>query len=627
MAGVVALVFLFAAVIGVGSYLVAKKKAKQNQPTEVAEEDDDAVHKKADAEAFVPVLDSDPMWGETLAPVTIVMFGDLECPYCKRVEDGALTVVRSTYRDKVRIVWKDNPIPSLHPHARDAAIAANQVFRAKGNDAFWRFERNAYDNQDTLDASHFDQWAKESGTNLDLPRETKKIDADTALAKKLNVKGTPSFRVNGLILEGAQTFEVFKTVIDEQIIASDIKRGNGTARARLYNELCRDNSDKPPVKVAATDDEATVWHVPVGTSPVLGSNDAAVTIVEFGDFECPFCRNAEPTLEKLREHYGDKLRMVWKNHPLPFHTHANASALFAIEARKEKGDKIFWATHGRLMHSATLFDSDIETIATDLGISKSRTRDKQWQKDVDADVSLAEDVDANGTPTFFINGRRLQGAQPYEKFSSIIDEEITKARASGLSGAAYYDSIIRDGKLKPLETRSVADPAVDSPFRGNVNARVVIQEFSDFQCPSCALAEPTIDELLRSYGDKVKLVWRDLPLASHPDAQFAAEAAREARRQKGNAGFWAMQKKLYANQGKLKREDLRVYAKEIGLDLAKYDAAMTFRDHRLAVDRDARVAEVAGINAAPGFVINGYFISGAQPASKFRKAIDRALAE
>ena len=622
--GVVAFIFIFvAAIAGVG-FIVAKKK--KPIPEAVVDEDDDVVHKKADAEAFVPVLETDPTWGETLAPVTIVMFADLECPYCKRVEDNALTVVRTTYRGKVRIVWKDNPIPALHPHARDAAIAANSVFREKGNEAFWRFQKNAFDNQENLDGIHFDEWAKEVGATL-VAKNALKVDADTALAKKLGVKGTPSFRVNGLVIEGAQPFEVFKTVIDEQVIAADIKRGNGTTRARLYNEMCRDNSDKKPVKTEATEDDTTIWRVPVGTSPVLGLNDAPVTIVEFGDFECPFCKRTEPTLEKLREHYGDKLRLVWKNHPLPFHTHALPAALFALQARKEKGDKIFWATHDRLYNAARFDESDFEGIAADLGVSKNRSKDKTWQKDIDADEALADDVEATGTPTFFVNGRKLGGAQPYERFAKIVDEELAKARTASVTGVGYYDSIIRDGKMKPLETKSVADPAFDAPFRGSAYARVVVQVFSEFQCSYCARVDPTLDEVLKSYGDKVKIVWRDMPITGHVDAPLAAEAAREAKRQKGNPGFWAMHKKLFANQAKLKRDDLRGYARELGLDLNKFDAALDDHDHKLAVDADARAAQIAGIGGAPAFVINGYFISGAQPVAKFRKVIDRALAE
>jgi protein-disulfide isomerase len=131
----------------------------------------------------------------------------------------------------------------------------------------------------------------------------------------------------------------------------------------------------------------------------------------------------------------------------------------------------------------------------------------------------------------------------------------------------------------------------------------------------------------------VKFVWRDLPLPMHPEAPLAAEAAREAYKQKGADAFWKMHDKMYANQKDLKRETLDGYAKELGLDMTKWAAALDNHVHKAGVDADAKAGNDAGISGTPAFVImaangkDGYFISGAQPFTKFRKLIDKALAE
>ncbi|MBX3218101.1 MAG: thioredoxin domain-containing protein, partial [Labilithrix sp.] len=182
------------------------------------------------------------------------------------------------------------------------------------------------------------------------------------------------------------------------------------------------------------------------------------------------------------------------------------------------------------------------------------------------------------------------------------------------------------GAPEPEKKEAPAVPA-GSPWKGNKDAKVVIQEWSDFQCPFCSRVEGTVSEVMKNYGDKVKFVWRDKPLPMHPDAPLASEAAREALKQKGPDGYWKMHDKLMANQQKLKRDDLDGYAKELGLDMDKFKTALDSRVHKPAVDADDKAGSDIGISGTPAFLINGYYISGAQPYAKFKKLIDRALAE
>ncbi|HVJ91558.1 MAG TPA: thioredoxin domain-containing protein, partial [Labilithrix sp.] len=236
----------------------------------------------------------------------------------------------------------------------------------------------------------------------------------------------------------------------------------------------------------------------------------------------------------------------------------------------------------------------------------------------------------SGTPHFFVNGRRLVGAQPFEKFQKIIDEELKKFDdlKGKVAAKDYYDHLMKDAKGAPEPEKKQAPPVpAGSAWKGGKDAKVVIQQWSDYQCPFCSRVEGTVSEITKNYGDKVKIVWRDKPLPMHPDAPLAAEAAREALKQKGPDGFWKMHAKMFSNQQKLKREDLEGYAKELGLDMDKFKSALDSHAHKPAVDADDKAGTDIGISGTPAFLINGYYVSGAQPYAKFKKLIDRALAE
>lgn len=392
----------------------------------------------------------------------------------------------------------------------------------------------------------------------------------------------------------------------------------------------------PQDDVNAEDDAAVVWKVPIGGAPVRGGDLAPVTIVEFADFQCGFCVRAEKVLGQIRRTYGDSVRLVWKDDPLAFHERATAAAEFAREARAEKGDAGFWVAHDALLAAGgELNDGALDLLARRLGLDPSNVAaaiaQNRHEDGIDDDLELADDVGAEGTPTFFVNGRRLVGAQPFELFKPVIDAEIAKARASvgkGTPPGVVYDTIIQGGRVAPDPRRVKLDPPSGAPFRGNTDAPIVIQEFADFQCPYCFRVEETLARVLASYGTRVKLVWRDLPLSMHENAELAAEAAVEAKKQKGNGGFWAMHDRLLANQRSphaLERAALVTYAKEIGLDTAAFEKALDNRVHAAEVTVDAKAAASVDISSTPAFLVGGYVLDGAQSFVRFRKLIRRAF--
>jgi protein-disulfide isomerase len=142
----------------------------------------------------------------------------------------------------------------------------------------------------------------------------------------------------------------------------------------------------------------------------------------------------------------------------------------------------------------------------------------------------------------------------------------------------------------------------DQPSKGPADAKVTVVEFTDYQCPSCAKTHPVLEKLMAEYGDRVRFVVRDFPLNMHPDARKAAEAAEAAREQ---GKYWDFTAILFRNQSALKPEQLKQYAQVLGLDRAKFDAAL--EDGRFAekVDRDLFDGQKFGVSATPTFFVNG----------------------
>ena len=177
--------------------------------------------------------------------------------------------------------------------------------------------------------------------------------------------------------------------------------------------------------------EAPKIEVELGDAPVRGNPDAPVTIVEFSDFECPFCRRSQATLKEVEEKYKGKLKMVFKDFPLSFHQRAMPAAQAARCAGEQ--DK-YWEYHDMLFSGEGLSDEDFKRYAKELSLDtdafEACLASNKYRTEIAADMSQGQALGVSGTPAFFINGRFLSGAQPVEAFSEIIDEELSKAPSS-----------------------------------------------------------------------------------------------------------------------------------------------------------------------------------------------------
>jgi protein-disulfide isomerase len=278
---------------------------------------------------------------------------------------------------------------------------------------------------------------------------------------------------------------------------------------------------------------------------------------------------------------------------------------------------------------------DVERFRRDFGHGVGRGR-------IEEDQALAARVGGQGTPTLFVNCRKVVGALPPETFRPIVEEELRKADAlakEGVKGAAVYERLC-DANVRAIAAAPAAapppppapalDPAQlraavrpDDPARGSARAAVTVLVFSDFECPFCSRAVPTLKQIESAYPEDVRIVWKHQPLPSHQHAMPAALAA-EAARQQGK--FWEMHDRLFENQRDLSAPALERLARELGLDLARFRASMADASLRQRVEQDQALAARVGATATPTFVVGGEKVVGAQPFEAFKAAIDRQLA-
>jgi protein-disulfide isomerase len=303
----------------------------------------------------------------------------------------------------------------------------------------------------------------------------------------------------------------------------------------------------------------------------------------------------------------------------------------------------FWPMHDCLVSGPRPLDrSAIEACARDVGLDVARLRrdiDGSGPRDrVVADVELAESLGVRGTPTFFINGRPVEGAQPIPVFQSVIDDELEHAArlvAGGVAPTAIYDAILEraapageptpppegatEGRTDAIAARAAVDLGDPARRRGPDDALVTLVAFSDFECPFCSRVEPTLVALRKEFGDDLRIVFHDFPLAMHPHAQLAAEAAAAAAAQNK---FWPFHDRLFAHQRALSRQDLERYAEAEGLDMSRFRDALDRRSHLAAVRAEVAAGRALGVSGTPTFFINGTRLVGAQPLARFRDVIE-----
>ncbi len=220
----------------------------------------------------------------------------------------------------------------------------------------------------------------------------------------------------------------------EKYLATDKGRDSiGQAAQAYFKNLQEQGKKDQELKEQAQleDQFKNPVNIDIGTSPVKGPADAKVTIIEFSDFECPFCIRGKSTMEEVLKAYPTDVKVVFKNLPLPFHKNAVPAAKAALAAGKQGK---FWEMHDKLFdNQKNLTQAFFEKTAGELGLNvdkfKTDMNDPEIDKQIEADKKLAEANGIQGTPGFFVNGVAVKGAYPFEHFQGIIDRWLGKTKA------------------------------------------------------------------------------------------------------------------------------------------------------------------------------------------------------
>jgi len=591
----------------------------------------------------IPVGPADASWGSPLAPVTIVAFLDLECPFSQRVQPTLQALMETYGPQRIRLVVKHLPMP-FHHRAEPAASMAQLVFDVAGDQAFLAFVAKAFAAYHELSDENLRRWATEVGVSeadlsiQNLSRAGAKVRDDMVLGRDIGAYDTPTFFINGDRLRGAEPQRIFTSVIDQEQVFASARLEAGVSAEQLYAERSAEQFqllERPKEKYKGPDN--TVWRIPVDADdPARGGKEPLVTIVEFGDFECRFSRRVEPTLNDLLERYGDDLRVVWKDSPLALHPHAQAAAALGRAAYEKGSDTLFWQAHAALFGPGALDDESLGKIATSLGLAASAHQQelgsRKFQSKLRDTELLAVDFEARRTPHFFINGRRLSGAQSAQGFQRVVDEQLRAAAAlveGGVPRSGLYAAIMQSAEGPPPLAKRAVPAAIPrpAPARGPASAKVTIIEFASFACQLSKRVEPTLSELLEKYPKQIRIEWHYLPSSSQEHGMLAAEAAHEVFTQQGATGFFRYHDRLFEQQEDLSRPALERLAAEQKVDLPRFQRALSEHTHRARVEADVVASKEAGVTGTPRFLVGDYFVSGEQPPSVLERAVEAALAD
>jgi len=390
------------------------------------------------------VTRGDAVWGEASAQVTIVAFLDLDCPFSARAQPALWALMKRYGSERLRLVIKHVALP-YHAQAKPAARFARAVLEVSGPEAYFRLVDAFYDRFSRSYGGsklHEPETPARVATKLGLPVSAieersqdsaidERIEADIALAARLDMETSPAMRVNGLKVVAADV-ATFVALVDEELRAVDALLARGLPREHVYAARSQANfhrswsADEPR-------DSDTVWAVPVGSSPRRGPDDASVTLVEFGswmDLQSEQCTKMMPVLERLLDRHAGRIRVVLRQAPMLGHRDAYRAAEAALEAQAQRGSDAYFKMVGKLQRSKLggpdpLSNAVLEAHARSLGLDVARFRraleEHVHARTIEADYEEAIRLRVTVTPTFTVGQYYLGGVQPQLRLERAIE--------------------------------------------------------------------------------------------------------------------------------------------------------------------------------------------------------------
>ena len=569
-----------------------------------------------------------PTRGPVQAPVVVVVASEFQCPYCSRVA-ATLAKLEQANPGKIRLAFVHYPL-EFHAHAQPAAVAAQAAHR---QGLFWAMHDALFARQRQMGDGGLDQAVADAGVDAvrlgrDLadPALQAHVAADTAAMLALGVRGTPASFVNGVSISGAQPIEKFQEVVDAALrdpprpgetTAAHWERRQPGIGGKLAGWL-QNRAALPPSAAQDTQEEEepaaaqdpTVWRVPVDpkVDAVLGDGPAVLlTLVLWTDLQCPFCARAAKTASELRDRYPGLVRLVFKHHPLPFHKLAVPAHLAAMAAGRQGQ---FWAFHDQVFADQRAMDeAGLQRIAVALKLDLVRwgkdREDPALRQQVQEDVRVGGRVGIDGTPTMYLNGRRILGAVPLQDLVDVAEQELKRARANGWSGQVGYLKAVAEGKTtSPLADQVQALGLPELPSQGAAKGAKELVIFFDYQCPFCVKLGQAVQRWLPSWqkAGPVRVVWAPFPLSHHASAKAAAVLAQEAMVQ---GKFEAVHAGLLGLAGALDDAALIAVAKAAAMDLAALEKARSSGRHDAVVAASVKAGLAAGVDGTPSAYLGG----------------------
>jgi protein-disulfide isomerase len=332
-----------------------------------------------------------PIRGSPNAPVTIYEIADFECPYCQQAYP-ILDQVMKKYNESVKLVFLHFPLPQ-HPNAQKAAEAAEC---ANDQGKFWEYYDSLFSTK-RLEVSELKKQAASLGLDmkkfnscLDGGEKAPLIEAFVNLVAQNGIYSTPTFIINGRILQD-YSLDGFSKEIDNIL-------------------------NPPRAKINATG------------RPTRGGSNAAVRIIEFSDFQCPYCQMAYGVVKQIEQEYGEKVSITYMHFPLTtIHPQAQKAAE-AAECAYRQNESAFWKFHDWMFENRALDIDSLKAYASTIGLNTT-----QFNKCLDGgeatarvleDQKIGGENGISGTPGFFINGLLVSGYSPYEQFRLYIEREL-----------------------------------------------------------------------------------------------------------------------------------------------------------------------------------------------------------
>lgn len=592
-----------------------------------------------------------PYRGDLDAPVRIEEFSDYQCPFCGRFVQETLPAIEENQiaSGEAVLIFYDFPL-SFHEQAEEAAAAARCAGES-GAAAYWEMHDRLFEGLATEEWSIADPtpifvgYAAEQGldaTSFESCVTSGKYDdaiqADLLLGQQRGVTGTPAFFINNQLVSGAQPLAVFNTAIDRAA------RGEPIVDAPAEPAGTVD-----PSEIEVTVPDPTQFDDNVAFA--MGENDAPVTIIEFTDYQCPFCaRHSADTFGTIKSEMVDTGRVRYLIKDLPLENIHPEARIAAIAARCAGDQGEYLAMHNALFQQQSVWSGGGEeaaiavfadiaaSLALDEAAFNSCVENRTYDADVTANVEEAISVGVSGTPFFFVDGYPvINGAQPFQAFDIVVgfaeNDQLVAEIEKVLQRQAAQQQQQQAQQQPPVADEPVEVDAGDAYAVGADDAPVEIIEYTDYQCPFCARHHSqTLPSILSEYVDAglVRYVFKDFPLTSiHSEAIPAAEAARCAGDQDR---FLDMHNLLFERQqawsGAADTDTLFTgYAVELGLDEATFTACLDSDSKLDLIQADLDEGLSLGVRGTPAFFINGRFVNGAQPFPVFQQVIDAAIAD